>query len=138
MVYFCSQTDGCVPSHGLWYGEGAHASDLDCSSSFVAMTQNKSFRGMKVAAFESRMATEMARLIEKYGGQAFVAPALREVPIQDNPTALRFGARLIDGQVDVLILMTGIGTTTLFEILRSRHSLESIMAGLEQTAIVAR
>lgn len=93
---------------------------------------------MTVAAFESRMATEMTRLITRYGGQAFVAPALREIPIQDNPAALRFGARLIDRQVDILILMTGIGTTTLFDILRSRHSLSSIMAGLEQTAIVAR
>lgn len=93
---------------------------------------------MTVAAFESRMATEMARLITHYGGQALVAPALREIPIQDNPAALRFGARLIDRQVDILILMTGIGTTTLFEILRSRHPLSSIMAGLKQTAIVAR
>ena len=102
------------------------------------MTQNKGFSGMTVAAFESRMATEMARLIEHYGGRPFVAPALREIPIQDNPAALRFGARLIDGQVDILILMTGIGTTTLFEILRLRHPLSSIMAGLKQAAIVAR
>ncbi len=67
-----------------------------------------------------------------------MAPALREVPIQDNPTLVRFGTSLIDGQVDILILMTGIGTTTLFDILRSRHPLSSIMAGLKQTAIVAR
>ena len=100
---------------------------------------NKSgFNGLRVAAFESRMATEMARLIAHYGGQPFVVPALREIPIQDNPAALRFGARLIDGQVDILILMTGIGTTALFEILRSRHPLSSIMAALKQTAIVAR
>lgn len=91
-----------------------------------------------VAAFESRMATEMARLIERYGGRPFVVPALREVPIQDNPAVLRFGGRLIDGQVDILILMTGIGTTTLFDILRPCHPLSSIMAGLKQTAIVAR
>ena len=100
---------------------------------------NKSgFDGLAVVSFESRMAREMTRLIEHYGGQPLVAPALREIPIQDNPAALRFGARLIDGQVDILILMTGIGTTTLFEILRSRHPMSSIMEGLKQTAIVAR
>jgi len=98
----------------------------------------KGFSGLAVAAFESRRATEMARLIEHYGGRPFVAPALREIPIQDNAVALSFGARLIDGQVDILILMTGIGTTTLFEILRSCHSLPSIMAGIKQTAVVAR
>jgi uroporphyrinogen-III synthase len=93
---------------------------------------------MTVAAFESRMAREMARLIERYGGRPFVVPALREIPIQDNPAALRVGAKLIEGQVDILILMTGIGTTALFDILRSRYPLSSIMAGLTQTAIVAR
>ena len=102
------------------------------------MTAARGFSGLIVAAFESRMAREMTRLIEHFGGQPLVAPALREIPIQDNPAALRFGARLIDGQVDILILMTGIGTTTLFEILRSRHPMSSIMAGLKQTAIVAR
>ena len=102
------------------------------------MTNGKGFSGLAVAAFESRMAMEMARLIERYSGQPFVVPALREIPIQNNSAASRFGAKLIDGQVDVLILMTGIGTTTLFDILRLRHPLSSIMAGLKQTAIVAR
>ena len=102
------------------------------------MTNGKGFSGLAVAAFESRMAMEMARLIERYSGQPFVVPALREIPIQNNSAASRFGAKLIDGQVDVLILMTGIGTTTLFDILRLRHPLSSIMARLKQTAIVAR
>ncbi len=102
------------------------------------MTAAQGFSGLRIAAFESRMAREMTRLINHHGGQPLVAPALREIPIQDNPAALRFGARLIDGSVDILILMTGIGTTTLFEILRSRHPMSSIMEGLTQTAIVAR
>lgn len=96
------------------------------------------FSGLAVAAFESRKATEMTRLIERYGGQPFVAPALREIPIQGNPVALNFGAKLIEGRVDILILMTGIGTTILFELLRSRHPMSSIMAALSQTAIIAR
>ncbi|HSN05374.1 MAG TPA: uroporphyrinogen-III synthase [Nitrospira sp.] len=99
---------------------------------------DKGFSDITVAAFESRMASEMARLIERYGGRPLVTPALRELPIRDNPTALRFGIRLIEGQVDILILMTGIGTTELFEILRSRHPMSSILVGVKQTAIVAR
>ena len=96
------------------------------------------FSGLTVASFESRMAREMTRLIEHHSGHARVVPALREIPIQDNPAALRFGAKLIDGSVDILILMTGIGTTTLFDILRSRHPMASIIAGLTHTALVAR
>ena len=98
----------------------------------------KGFAGIAVAAFESRMAVEMTRLIERYGGRPSVAPALRELPIQDNPTALRFGVRLIEGQVDVLVLMTGVGITALFDILKSRHPMSSIMVGVKQAAIVAR
>ncbi|MDO9118690.1 MAG: uroporphyrinogen-III synthase [Nitrospira sp.] len=98
----------------------------------------KGLSGIAVAAFESRMAVEMTRLIERYGGRPSVAPALRELPIQDNPTALRFGIRLIEGQVDVLVLMTGVGTTALFDILKSRHPMSSIMVGVKQCALVAR
>lgn len=98
----------------------------------------KGFAGIAVAAFESRMAMEMTRLIERYGGRPSVAPALRELPIQDNPAALRFGVRLIEGLVDVLVLMTGVGTTALFDILKSRHPMSSIMVGVKQAAIVAR
>ena len=84
------------------------------------------------------MAVEMTRLIERYGGRPSVAPALRELPIQDNPAALRFGVRLIEGQIDMLVLMTGVGTTALFDILQSRHPLSSIMSGVKQCALVAR
>ena len=98
----------------------------------------KGLSGITVAAFESRMAVELTRLIERYGGRPSVAPALRELPIQDNPTALRFGVRLIEGQVDVLALMTGVGTTALFDILKARHPMSSIMVGVKQTAVVAR
>ncbi|MBX9661598.1 MAG: uroporphyrinogen-III synthase [Nitrospiraceae bacterium] len=98
----------------------------------------KGLSGIAVAAFESRMAVEMTRLIERYGGRPSVAPALRELPIQDNPAVLRFGVRLIEGQVDVLVLMTGVGATALFDILKARHPMSSIMVGVKQAAIVAR
>ncbi|MCC6139993.1 MAG: uroporphyrinogen-III synthase [Nitrospira sp.] len=98
----------------------------------------KGLSGIAVAAFESRMAVEMTRLIERYGGRPSVAPALRELPLQDNPTVLRFGVRLIEGQVDVLVLMTGVGTTALFDILKARHPMSSIMVGVKQVALVAR
>lgn len=96
------------------------------------------FTGLTVAAFESRMAAEMARLIERYGGRPLVAPALREVPLEDNAAALKFGVRLTTERIDILILLTGVGTTALFELLKSRHPWSSILAALKQTVIVAR
>jgi uroporphyrinogen-III synthase len=94
--------------------------------------------GLTVAAFESRMAAEMTRLIERYGGRPLVAPALREIPLDDNSAALKFGVRLTTERIDILILLTGIGTTALFDLLKSRYPWSTIVAALKQTVIVAR
>ncbi|MBI4003075.1 MAG: uroporphyrinogen-III synthase [Nitrospira defluvii] len=96
------------------------------------------FHGLAVASFESRKAAEMTRLIERYGGRALVAPALREIPLEDNSAALRFGEQLLTEGLDVLILLTGVGTTTLFEILHSHHSKDDIAAALRDTVLIAR
>jgi uroporphyrinogen-III synthase len=96
------------------------------------------FQGLTVAAFESRMATELARLIERYGGRPLVAPVLREVPLKDSQAVQEFGARLMAGRVDLLILMTGIGTTTLFDLLKVRYPWETITVALQDITIIAR
>jgi len=96
------------------------------------------FQGLTVAAFESRMATEITRLIERHGGRPLVAPVLREVPLNDNHAVQEFGARLMAGGVDLLILMTGVGTTTIFDLLKTRYPWSSIVAALEGTVIIAR
>ena len=96
------------------------------------------FNGLTVAAFESRMAAEITRLIERHGGNPLVTPALREIPLDDNSAALKFGVRLTTERVDILILLTGVGTTALFELLKTRYPWSSIVASLKQTALVAR
>ena len=97
-----------------------------------------SFNGLIVASFESRMAVEIARLIERHGGVPLVTPALREIPLDDNSAALKFGVQLTTERVDMLILLTGVGTTALFDLLKTRYPWPSIVAALKQTALVAR
>ena len=65
--------------------------------------------GLRVAALESRNGPEMARLIEKFGGRAFVSPSMREVPIEQNREAIDFAHRLLTGEIDVMIFLTGVG-----------------------------
>jgi uroporphyrinogen-III synthase len=96
------------------------------------------FIGLTVAAFESRMATEITRLIERYSGRPLVTPVLREISLESNSAVQEFGNRLMAGRVDLLILLTGIGTTTLFDLLKARYSWSSIVAALEGTVIIAR
>jgi uroporphyrinogen decarboxylase len=72
-------------------------------------TDSPSFAGLRVAALESRRADDIAKLIEKFGGQAFVSPSMREVPIDQNREAIDFAHRLITGGIDVMIFLTGVG-----------------------------
>ena len=46
------------------------------------------FAGLRVAAFESRLAGPMAELIARNGGVPVEAPALREVPLGENADAI--------------------------------------------------
>jgi uroporphyrinogen-III synthase len=66
-----------------------------------------------VVSFESRRAAEMASLIERHGGVPVRAPTMREVPIERNEHAIRFARSLLGGELDLVILMTGVGTRAL-------------------------
>jgi uroporphyrinogen-III synthase len=101
---------------------------------------DRGFAGLRVLAFESRMANEMARLIERHGGVPHVVPAMREIPIplQDNSAVFRFGVKLMLHQIDILILMTGVGTKALFEILQVRYPLAQLIEALKATIVVTR
>src|SRR5437868_8820979 len=69
----------------------------------------QNFAGLHVAAFESRRAPEMTRLIERLGGKPHVSPSLREVEISENRAAIDFAHRVITGHIDIIIFMTGVG-----------------------------
>jgi uroporphyrinogen-III synthase len=94
--------------------------------------------GLKVVSFESRRAKEMAELIRRYGGEPIVAPSMREVPLSENRAALELVPQLEAGKIDVLILMTGVGTKTLNEALLTRYPEERIKAAFGRVQLVAR
>jgi uroporphyrinogen-III synthase len=95
-------------------------------------------RGLTVLAFESRRAAEMEALIRRFGGSALSAPALREVPLETSPEAEDLLRRLEAGAVDVIILLTGVGTRALVAALAARCSPERFAALLRSATIVAR
>ena len=52
------------------------------------------FEGLRVISLESRRAAEMETLIRKNGGEPFVAPSMREAPLEDNAEAWEFADRI--------------------------------------------
>lgn len=95
-------------------------------------------QGLKVVSFESRRAKEMAELIRRYGGEPIVAPSMREIPLSENRAALDLLAAIEAGNFDILILMTGVGTRTLNEILLTQFAQERILDALRKVQLVAR
>lgn len=96
------------------------------------------FDGLRVIAFESRRANEMAELIRRQGGEPFVAPSMREVPLENNHEAFAFAERLFAGEFDMMILLTGVGTKALAKVLASRYPEQQFAEALRRITIVAR
>lgn len=96
------------------------------------------FAGLRVVAFESRMAAETAKMITRLGGHPILAPAMREVALEDNRAALDFADRLLAGDFEVVIFLTGIGVRALFQVMETRHSRAALTAALGRTAIIVR
>ena len=96
------------------------------------------FGGLTVLAFESRRALEMAKLIENHGGKAMVVPAAREVPSACRAGLSEFAASLLDGSVDVVIFLTGVGTRALAQAMEQFCSRAEFAAALSRVSVVAR
>lgn len=97
-----------------------------------------SFLGARVLALESRRADETAELIRRNGGEPFVAPSMREVPLEDNHEALAFLDHLRAGDFDMVIFLTGVGARLLFRIAATRMPTEQLVEALRRTTTVAR
>jgi uroporphyrinogen-III synthase len=93
---------------------------------------------LRVVAFESRRAVEMAALIRKLGGDPFVAPSMREVPLDEQPAALAFARAFDAGDVDVVVSLTGVGTRALADAVASVLPRERFAYLLARATVVAR
>jgi uroporphyrinogen-III synthase len=96
------------------------------------------FEGRTVLSFESRRSTEIARLIETYGGRAIVAPATREVPAANGADLSRFATALLEGKIDLVIFLTGVGTRALARAIEAFCSRDQFISSLSTVSVLAR
>jgi uroporphyrinogen-III synthase len=97
-----------------------------------------SLAGLRVLSLESRRGPEMAKLIAGHGGQPIVAPSMREVPLETNTEALAFAKKLLYGEFDMVIFLTGVGTRALARVVETIYPLNEYLARLRDVAVVAR
>jgi uroporphyrinogen-III synthase len=96
------------------------------------------FDGLRVLSLESRRSTEMAKLIRTYGGEPFVVPAMREVPLESNRLALEFADKLIAGRFDLVVFLTGVGIRALMTIVETAGKSEEFLTALKKVRVAAR
>lgn len=80
----------------------------------------------------------MAELIRKQGGEPFIAPSMREVPVEENAPVFQFAERLFAGEFDMMILLTGVGTRALNKVLETKYAPGRFAEALRGITTVAR
>ena len=102
------------------------------------MPDTANFAGLRVAAFESRRAEEIASLIARLGGRPAVSPSLREVPLGENPAAIDFARQILASQLDILIFMTGVGIRHFLAEVEGHLDRTQLLAAISRTATIVR
>src|SRR5260370_36611312 len=80
----------------------------------------------------------MVQGIRKQEGEAFVAASMREARLERNEEGFRFAEKLFAGEFDMVVLLTGVGTRLLGQVLGTRYPAGRFAEGLRGLTVVAR
>jgi len=93
----------------------------------------------KVIAFvESRMSSQMGSLITRHGGIPYPAPVLQEIYLKDDPQVHQIVHDMCEGNLDAIVLQTGVGTAALIETSNSMGLENEFLTALDKTTVIAR
>lgn len=84
------------------------------------------------------MSRELARLVEKHGGDPVCVPAVRESYELDAATAGDLVSGIGAGSYDIVVFMTGVAVSLLFEIAEQIGRRPDLVAGLKKVTTVCR
>lgn len=80
----------------------------------------------------------MQSLLERCGAVATVAPSMQEIPLEQNDAALRFAERLLAGEIDVVIFLTGVGARALLDVVATHVDRAAFLAALDRCIVIVR
>lgn len=100
--------------------------------------ESPSFNSLAVASFESRRSEEMKKMIVKFGGRPFVSPSMREVPIDENREVVDFAYRVMTGEINVFVVLTGVGFKQLLTTIERAVDKQRFLDALSDITTVAR
>jgi uroporphyrinogen-III synthase len=91
-----------------------------------------------VALLESRMQSELARLVERHGGAPLSVPAVREAGQIPADSIHPLLTDLTAGRYEVLLFMTGVAVSFLFELAEQVGRRSELVASLRRMTTVCR
>ena len=99
-----------------------------------------SFRNATVLSFESRQQVAMDKLISKHQGTPCVSPSMQECPLPTSKTGVSatFAAKLLTGELDTVIVMTGVGFRYLLDQISQQFPRQQVLDFLSDITTIAR
>ena len=97
-----------------------------------------SLNGRVLAFVEARMPDEMASLVRRHGGVPYSAPVMQEIYLRDDPEVRQLVSDICGGSIDIVVLLTGVGTRALVETAASMGRQEEFIRALDGLTVVAR
>lgn len=98
-----------------------------------------SLRGITVAITSSRRASELASIVQKFGGVPYIAPT---IGIRNNDPLISECNKFIETinykKMHFFVFMTGVGVFNLFQNLEKSYQLNNVIERLRDTVVIAR
>jgi len=91
-----------------------------------------------VAILEHRFTKEFSTLFERSGATVHACPILEEKPVENRGELQNFVRRVVDGNLDVMIFLTGVGARFLAAEAESMGLRDEFLGALQKLTIVVR
>jgi uroporphyrinogen-III synthase len=92
----------------------------------------------KIALLEARMSRELARLVEKHGGDPLCVPAVREQHELTPAETDRIVSSLASGAHEIVVFMTGVAVSLLFGEAEKISRRPELVSALKKVTTIAR
>jgi len=123
---------------GVAQGRRRMASPTDSSDATAQRIRHAESSRPVVALLESRMARELARLVEKHGGEPLCVPAVREDSVLSADVARQLIDELESDRHEIVVFMTGVAVSLLFEVAEQIGRRADLMESLRRLTTVCR
>ncbi len=94
--------------------------------------------GRRVVVFEARMPAQLASLVERHGGEAISAPALREEPLPMRQEVQDVIEGVCTGDISAVVFQTGVGARALINAADEWGRRDELLNALRRAIILCR